>query len=308
MSGSIYVEVRIAAPMETVWTLTQNPARHERWDLRFTSISYLPKASQDEPQRFLYRTNIGFGLPISGEGESVGVRNAPDGSRTSALKFWSNDRRSPIEEGSGFWKYVPVESRGGEAIRFFTRYDYSPRYGRFGQLIDLVFRPLLGWATAWSFDTVRLWAERDIAPETSRLRAVVNLGVRLGLALTWLYQGLVPKLLHPDSGERALTAASGFAPALVPFLVTALGFAEIAVAVLLLATPRWRLPLWLHLPALVLLPLGLASSRPDLFVAPFNPVALSIAMLALAALALVAGRDLPSARNCLRTSPERPQR
>lgn len=296
MANSIYVEIRIAAPLETVWNLTQDPARHERWDLRFTSISYLPKASEDEPQRFSYRTNIGFGLPIAGEGESVGSRDGADGSRTSALKFWSDDPRSLIREGSGFWKYVPQ----GDALRFFTRYDYRPRYGELGCAADLVFRPLIGWATAWSFDSLRLWAERDIAPETSCLRAVVNLGARLGLALVWAYQGLLPKLLHPDAGERALTAASGFPPALVSGLVAALGVAEIALAIVLLALPRWRLPLWLHLPALVGLPLGLVSGRPEAFVAPFNPVAQSLAMLALASLALVAGRDLPSAHRCLR--------
>lgn len=300
MANSIYVESRIAAPLETVWALTQEPAKHERWDLRFTSISYLPRPGEVEPQRFSYRTNIGFGLPISGEGETVGERNGADGSRTSALKFWSADARSLIEEGSGFWKYVP----DGGALRFFTRYDYRPRYGRLGKLLDLAFRPLLGWATAWSFDSMRQWAERDIPPETSRLRALVNLLARLGLALTWLYQGLVPKLVSPESGEREFTIASGFPPSAAPALVTLLGLAEIALAVLLLATPRWRLPLWLHLPALVLLPLGLMKGKPEAFLAPFNPVSLSLSMIALAAVALVAGRDLPSARNCLRRPPQ----
>jgi len=36
------------------------PDLHERWDLRFTAIDYIPKHSQDEPQRFHYSTRIGL--------------------------------------------------------------------------------------------------------------------------------------------------------------------------------------------------------------------------------------------------------
>lgn len=76
----IYVETFIAASMERVWELTQSPDVHQRWDLRFSSIRYLPKASDAEPQRFLYETRIGLGLAIRGTGESVATRAGEDGS------------------------------------------------------------------------------------------------------------------------------------------------------------------------------------------------------------------------------------
>jgi hypothetical protein len=41
----IYVEIFIRAPIERVWTLTQQPDLHQRWDLRFSEIQYLPKAT-----------------------------------------------------------------------------------------------------------------------------------------------------------------------------------------------------------------------------------------------------------------------
>ncbi|HEV8435147.1 MAG TPA: hypothetical protein VGR95_17185 [Thermoanaerobaculia bacterium] len=82
----IFVETFIEASLEEVWRATQDPSLHQQWDLRFSEISYLPKASEDEPQRFLYRTG-----PIRGEGESVGERDLPDGTRASALRFWSGD-------------------------------------------------------------------------------------------------------------------------------------------------------------------------------------------------------------------------
>jgi hypothetical protein len=154
----IYVEIRIRAALEELWARTQTPALHARWDLRFSRIDYLPGT---DPQRFLYRLG-----PIRGVGETVGTKEA-DGSRTSALTFWSDDPRSLIRAGSGYWRYVPAR----DGLRFVTQYDYDVRWGAAGRLLDrLVFRRLLGWATAWSFDRLRLWLERGLEPEESARR------------------------------------------------------------------------------------------------------------------------------------------
>jgi hypothetical protein len=165
---SIYVEILVRAPIDTVWAHTQTPSLHEKWDLRFSRIEYLPKSHEAEPQRFRYSTRIGFGVAISGEGESVGQRNRDDGSRSSALKFGSAHPLSLIHEGSGYWKYIPTVN----GIRFVTWYDYRTRFGRAGALFDtVIFRPLLGWATAWSFDRLRILLENaDEYPSASRCR------------------------------------------------------------------------------------------------------------------------------------------
>jgi hypothetical protein len=167
MTRPIYVEIVVRAPLEDVWEKTQRPDLHQRWDLRFTRIEYLPRPDGSAPQRFLYATRIGFGLEISGEGESVGEKDGSDGSRTSALRFWSESPRSLIREGSGYWRYVPTLN----GVRFLTSYDYQTRFGVAGRVVDrLVFRPLLGWATAWSFDRLRLWLEDGVEPEDARRR------------------------------------------------------------------------------------------------------------------------------------------
>jgi len=141
----IYVEILIHQPLERIWQLTQDPSLHQRWDLRFTRIEYLPRASSTEPQEFLYETRIGFGLAIKGTGESIGERILEAGDATSSLKFASDDPKSLIREGSGYWRYVPTES----GLRFFTWYDYQVRFGVLGRFLDrLAFRPLIGWATA----------------------------------------------------------------------------------------------------------------------------------------------------------------
>lgn len=159
----IYVECRIRAPMEDVWSATQDPSRHARWDVRFGEICYLPRLD-GEPQRFTYSTQVLPGVKIAGTGESLGDRSRPDGTRWSGLRFWAEDRRSIIEAGAGYWRYIPTE----DGVRFLTRYDYRPRWGRAGETLDRwLFRPVFGWATAWSFDRLRLWLEEDIPPERS---------------------------------------------------------------------------------------------------------------------------------------------
>ena len=170
---AVYVAVEIEAPLEAVWDRTQQPDPHARWDLRFSRIEYLPRSNEDEPQRFLYATRIGFGLKIRGEGAFVGTKQATDGSRTTALRFWCDDRRSLVRSGCGYWRYIPNE-RG---VTFLTRFDYDTRFGFAGALLDrVVFRPLVGWATAWSFDRLRLWLERELEPETSRRRLLPRAG------------------------------------------------------------------------------------------------------------------------------------
>ena len=62
-----------------------------------------------------------------------------------------------------------------------------------GRAIDgTIFRPLMGWATAWSFDRLRLWIERGIDPASSVRQAIAHATARFALIFVFLYQGLVP--------------------------------------------------------------------------------------------------------------------
>jgi hypothetical protein len=168
MTRGVYVEILIRAPIDALWTHTQAPELHERWDLRFSHIQYLPKAHEHAPQRFRYSTRLGFGFEVKGEGESVGRQDSIDGCRSSSLKFWSTAPLSIIREGSGYWKYIATT----DGIRFVTWYDYRTRFGYAGALFDrLLFRPLIGWATAWSFDRLRLWLEHNVDPSQAFWRA-----------------------------------------------------------------------------------------------------------------------------------------
>jgi DoxX-like family len=290
----IYVESLIRAPIGEIWQKTQDPHCHTEWDLRFSEISYLPRADETEPQRFLYRTRLGFGVAIAGEGESVGRQETSSGERMSALRFWSADPKSLIEDGSGYWKYTPEEN----GVRFVTLYDYRTRFGLAGQVFDrLVFRPLMAWATAWSFDRLRLWLEERIDPATSLERALLHAVSRWTLALIWIYQGIVPKLLFQNSGELNIVRATRLAVGHESELLSAIGVAEMIFGLLHLFPWRSRVVLKIDSPLLILLLIGGLFSGASILVAPFNAVTLTLAMIALAVIGLVTGRNLPSARN-----------
>jgi hypothetical protein len=161
---SIYVETLIRAPMDSVWAATQDPHEHVRWDVRFSSIV---RTNPGEPgtEHFPYSRTVPFHT-VHGTGVNIGELRRPDGSRTSALRFWTSDRLSPIRSGRGYWRYVPTP----DGIRFYTGYDYEPGWGP----LDVVVRPLLGWATAWSFDRMRIWLEGGPQPERWSIFGALN--------------------------------------------------------------------------------------------------------------------------------------
>jgi hypothetical protein len=296
----IYVELPIRTSLDTLWTYTQNPTCHEQWDLRFTRIEYIPKQSADEPQQFSYTTQIGFGLTVAGKGESRGSRHAANGESTSALRFWSDEPISLIQSGSGYWKYIPQ----ADAVRFLTWYDYQVRFGLFGRFVDrFLFRPLLGWATAWSFDALRLWLEQGIHPKQSRRRLLMHILLHSALAGIWIYQGLVPKLLFPDSGELAILRAAAIFPGYEPLVLRVVGWGELLFGLCFWLPYFGKSLHYLAIAALLLLLAGAWISQPTLLLAPFNPVSLTLAMITLSWVSLLNLRDLPAARHCLRRPP-----
>ncbi|MER7516288.1 hypothetical protein [Streptomyces sp. NPDC126499] len=184
----LYVETRVRTDLDTLWERTQDPAEHQRWDLRFTEITYLPAepGAEDGPRRFRYAVRVPPFPAVAGTGVSAGERHRAGGDRVSALRFASPHPLSPLAEGSGYWRYLPQDGEdvedgdeAGRGIRFLTGYDYRPRWGRFGLVADrLVFRPLMGWATAWSFDRLRLWCEHGLTPERARAHWLLELAAR----------------------------------------------------------------------------------------------------------------------------------
>jgi hypothetical protein len=296
MGKKIYVETNIKAPIESVWNYTQTPQLHQQWDLRFSEITYLPKAHEQDRQKFLYKTNIGFGLSIAGEGESYGTKEV-NGVRTSSLMFGTEQRISLIEQGSGFWRYIPTK----EGVTFLTLYDYRTRFGLLGKYFDtIVFRPLIGWATAWSFDALRLWLEQGIHPRSSLFRCLRYWLITIVLCFLWCYQGLVPKLLFAHTGELALITELGLFHGFEQKVLITAGVLEIVFGLMFLFI-RNKSKL-LHLSNIIVL-MGLMLSGlafPSIYIAPFNPITLNVAMMTLSAISLLEREPLANAGHCLR--------
>lgn len=296
----IYVESRIRASMEQLWDATQHPDEHQRWDVRFGTITYLP-CTDGESQRFTYATTVAPCVTVAGTGESLGDRDRPDGTRWSGLKFWATDRRSIIDAGAGYWRYVPTD----DGIRFLTRYDYRPRGGRLGELIDRsIFRPTFGWATAWSFDRLRLWLEEGIPPEHSRDQAIAHATAVAGLVGVFAYQGLVPKLWKVDQDEIAIWQGLGVSRTRARKVVRTVGAVEAGFALAAAARSGKRWPFVIAMTAMPTLAIGAAKSDRSILTRAFNPGSLGIAVAALAGVALVTRDGRPSGRRPLRTAPD----
>lgn len=283
--------------MERIWEFTQTPSIHQQWDLRFTTIEYLLKPSDEAPQRFLYQTQIGFGIKVSGEGESVGSHSKETGESTSALKFWSDEKISLIRTGSGYWKYIPA----GDNVVFLTRYDYEVRHGFMGRLIDkLFFRLLIGRATAWSFDALKNWLEQGIAPSLSKKLFFTLFIANFMIAITWIYHGIFPKLLHMETGELSMLTATGLFKGMEREAVYGVGIAEIIFGIGFLFLGRMKSMHWLNIISLLALGIAAYTAKPEIYIHPFNPATTAFGVMGLSIIVLAIRKYVPYAGNCKR--------
>ncbi|WP_257847844.1 hypothetical protein [Streptomyces sp. KMM 9044] len=111
----LYTETRVRADFDELWARTQDPAEHQRWDLRFTEIRCLPRTG-GESRHFRYAPRVLPFLTIAGTGVSAGEEARPDGTRTSALRFSCPHPLSPLADGSGYWLLPPGRDRHRRAL------------------------------------------------------------------------------------------------------------------------------------------------------------------------------------------------
>ncbi|MBC5637441.1 DoxX-like family protein [Ornithinibacillus sp. BX22] len=298
-SKPIYVETTIEAGMDKVWKATQDPGLHQQWDLRFSEITYMPK-EEGKPQEFLYKTNIGFGISVQGWGKSVGSFHAEDGSRTSSLHFGTNQKISIIKEGRGYWKYIPNQQN--QSLQFLTQYNYEPSFGKVGRFIDhFLFRPLMGWATALSFDVLKRWMEKEETPASQFIRFFSHVMLSIFFMFIWLYHGIVPKLvaMHPEemmmvTNTLPLTMKQG------ELIVLTVGVIEVLIGIIWIFYPYKRRLFYIQAILFPVLMLAAIVSNVEYLVQPFNPLTFNLALFVLSIIGIVISKDVPTARNCNR--------
>ena len=293
----IYVEVSIHAEIEKVWDASQKPDMHEQWDLRFSSITYLPK-EEGQPQQFVYSRTAGPFINVEGWGKSVGTFHKDDGTRSSSLQFGTEQCISPIREGRGFWKYEPQK----EGVKFFTQYDYDVNFGRVGEVVDnLAFRPLIGWATALSFDVLKRWLERGEAPRSQYMRFFSTYLMTLLFAFIWIYQGLVPKIIGMHEEERAMIGSVlELSEKGITTSVLLIGIAEVLLGISWLLYRNKKHLFTLQLILFPLLTIAAIIAVPASAIHPFNPLTFNLSLIVLSLIGLFISKDVPSARSCKR--------
>ncbi|MDN4492552.1 DoxX-like family protein [Ureibacillus sp. BA0131] len=293
----VYVEIDINAPMDELWKATQTPHLHEQWDLRFSSITYLPK-EENEPQHFSYKRNIGFGQSIEGWGITSGSHEGKNGAKTSSLHFGTDNAISPIKEGKGYWKYVPKEN----SVTFLTQYDYDVPFGKLGRILDrLLFRPLIGWGTALSFDVLKRWLENGETPYSQYLRFFVCWFITCLFCFIWIYHGLIPKLIymHPDE-VLMVKNLSPFSDDMAFSIVKTTGILEVIFGLFWLLYKKKRNLLRLQIIVFPLLTITAIFVNPDALFHPFNPLTFNISLLFISFVGFFMSKDLPSATTCKR--------
>jgi len=108
---------------------------------------------------------------------------------------------------------------------------------------------------------------------------------RVALAFSWIYQGVVPKLVCRSSGEVELLGH------LIPVYQWAclavgwMGVAEIMFGLLLLVSMQYWV-FWFNMITLIGLLLFVALFEPAMLTLSFNPLTLNVALIALSLVAL----------------------
>jgi len=293
----IYVEIPINAEMEAIWDASQKPDMHEQWDLRFSSITYLPKID-GEPQKFVYTRTVGPFLQVKGWGQSAGEFHKEDGTRSSSLHFGTDQWISPIREGRGYWKYEPQDDH----VKFLTQYDYDVNFGKVGEVVDkIIFRPLIGWATALSFDILKRWLEQGEAPRSQYMRFLSTYLMTLLFAFIWIYQGLVPKIIGMHPEERTMTGSFlSLSENGITAAVLIVGIAEALFGIAWLLYRRKRHLFILQLILFPLLTIAAIATVPAMAIHPFNPITFNLSLIALSIIGLLVSKDIPSSTSCKR--------
>lgn len=298
MAGKpIYVEIEMQDDIERIWEYSQNPKLHEQWDLRFTSITYNDKLPEEEIQTFTYSTKVMPGIQVKGWGESKGTHEKASGEKTSALHFGTEQLLSPIAEGKGYWKYIPH----AKGTTFLTQYNYDVRFGVLGKAVDRLFRPVMGWGTALSFDVLKRWVETGESPKTQYRRFFAFYAICFLFAFVWMYQGLVPKVLTQHPLEISmLTQLSPLTTGQASTAIIWVGIAELLFACFWLVPKVQKRLLQLQVVIFPFLTLSALIAAPATAIAPFNVITLNATLWILSIIGLLLVEQLPSAKSCKR--------
>ena len=124
------------------------------------------------------------------------------------------------------------------------------------------------------------------------------------IGLTWIYHGIVPKIMFMETGELEMLTASGLFKGFETEGVYAAGIAEVLFGLAFWLLGKFRILHFLNIASLVALGIIACFAKPEIYLAPFNPATTSFGVIGLSVIVLRLLKFIPSAANCKR-KPER---
>lgn len=101
------------------------------------------------------------------------------------------------------------------------------------------------------------------------------------IALTWLYHGIVPKLLFMEMGERRLIEISGLFKGNETLIVYSVGVGQVLLGLAFIFFGGIKKLHYLSILVSLFLCLGALVIKPEMYTYPFNPATASFGILAL---------------------------
>ncbi len=114
----------------------------------------------------------------------------------------------------------------------------------------------------------------------------------LALGLIWIYQGLIPKILFPETGETEMLRQSGLFSGNESSIVLVIGWIEIAFGFVILLVHKKIIHI-LNIIALLILGAGSLMSSTEIFTYPFNPFSLNLSMIVISVIAILNLKAVP---------------
>ncbi|WP_353167313.1 DoxX-like family protein [Acinetobacter sp.] len=112
------------------------------------------------------------------------------------------------------------------------------------------------------------------------------LSIHITLAVLWIYQGLVPKVIFKVIEEQQFWQFTGIQFLSIPRLIELSGIGEIIFGVLFLIFRQSKMLHYLNIVAMLFFIVVVAVVYPHYFVQGFNPFIMNTAMAALSIVAL----------------------
>lgn len=90
------------------------------------------------------------------------------------------------------------------------------------------------WAPAWSFDCLKNRIEKGWHPQQAVNAQIICFFSVIALSMSWIYQGLVPKLLYSGTGELEMLKNSILPEGSEKIVLTFIGVSEILFGMVIL--------------------------------------------------------------------------